>query len=376
MTDAVSLLSAAKRIVVKVGSSLLVKDDLQLDTAWMALLAQDMMALQQKGVEIILVSSGAVAAGRERLGLTPPLKLEEKQAAAAAGQAHLIQAYEKAFNDPAMRVAQLLVTADMADNRRSYLNARSTLQTLLELGALPIVNENDTVATQELRYGDNDRLAAHVAQMACAEALVLLSDVDGLYSADPARDPAAVFHAQIDHITPEIIAMAGGSSGSGMGSGGMATKVQAAQIATTAGCATIIARGKENDRKPLLSLLEGAQCSVFTAHGTPGSARSQWIGSRLSVAGTITVDDGAAKALQEGASLLPVGMTGVTGSFGKGDAVEIVSQTGTPLAKGLAGYHAEDAIKMIGLKSEDVAKTLGYETRGIMVHRDDMVLLN
>ena len=376
--SAVSLLEDATTIVIKVGSSLLIDEAGQLATGWLAKLSGDIAALKAKGKQVILVSSGAVALGRNQLELTPPLKLDEKQAAAAAGQAHLVQAYQAAFQEHGLVTAQMLLTLDISENRRSYLNARATLRKLLSLGAVPVVNENDTVATAELlyRYGDNDRLSAHVAQLASADLLLLLSDVDGLYSANPAQDPAARHVPQVPEITPEIEKMAGGTSSSSVGTGGMSTKIAAARIATNAGCTTIIASGQPPDSTgPVTALLGSGPCTIFAPSGTPENARRQWISARLTAQGSIQIDDGAASALNEGASLLPAGVTSVSGTFEKGDAVVVCSPDGRKIARGLVSYSADEIGLLAGARSHEIPERLGYQGRPAIIHRDNLVLM-
>ena len=373
------MIAAARRIVVKVGSALLVHEESgAADRAWLATLATDATRLRAAGKDVVIVSSGSIALGRRRLGLTgrKSLDLEEKQAAAAAGQSLLMRAWEEAFEPHGLAVAQVLLTPDDTEIRRRWLNARATLETLLRLGAVPIVNENDTVATEEIRYGDNDRLAARVAQMIGADGLVLLSDVDGLYTADPRRDPGARHIPVVEAITPEIEAMAGGANVSaGVGTGGMATKLAAARIAHGAGCATLIALGRRDGQGPLEAVEQGARATLFTPHATPAAAYKQWIAGSLSPQGALVVDDGAAAALKDGKSLLPAGVRGVDGAFERGDAVLIKDAGGRSIAKGLAAYGAHDADRIKGLKSDATEAVLGYRGRAVLVHRDDLVLI-
>jgi glutamate 5-kinase len=367
------MLKGARRIVVKVGSALVADAATgAADRAWLAALAADAARLAASGAQLLIVSSGAVALGRRRLGLgRKALTLPEKQAAAAAGQSLLMRAWEEAFEPHGRAVAQLLLTRDDTEMRRRWLNARATTETLLSLGAVPVVNENDTVVTEEIRYGDNDRLAARVAQMIGADRLVLLSDVDGLYSADPRRDPSARRLDRIQALTPEIVAMAGGANtGAGVGTGGMATKLAAARIAQAAGCATIITLGRRPH--PLGALGEGAAATVIEAGTTPAAAYKSWIAGSLSPAGALTVDAGAAAALKSGKSLLAAGVRGVSGTFGKGDAVRIVTEDGAEIARGLARYDAADAEKIAGLRSGAIEAAIGF-TAGPMVHADDLV---
>jgi glutamate 5-kinase len=367
------MLGGARRIVVKVGSAL-VADAASgdPDRAWLAAFAADAAALMKDGVQVLVVSSGAVALGRRRLGLTrKALTLPEKQAAAAAGQSRLMRAWEEAFEPHGRAVAQLLLTRDDTEMRRRWLNARATTETLLGLGVVPVINENDTVVTEEIRYGDNDRLAARAAQMIGADRLVLLSDIDGLYSADPRKDPSATHLARIETLTPEIVAMAGGANaGAGVGTGGMATKLTAARMAQAAGCATIITLGRRP--RPLAALGEGALATVIEANTTPAAAYKAWIAGSLSPAGALTIDAGAVSALLDGKSLLAAGVRSVSGRFDKGDAVRIVDEMGAEVARGLCRYDAADAEKIAGLRSGAIEAAIGY-TAGPMVHADDLV---
>jgi glutamate 5-kinase len=367
-------LTDAKRVVVKVGSSLLVDSDKgRLNRAWLESLAADVAASRKRGQEVILVSSGAIALGRRHLTLgTGRLKLEESQAAAAVGQIRLAHAYKELLDVHEITVAQILLTLGDTEQRRRYLNARGTLNTLLSLGAVPLINENDTVATAEIRYGDNDRLAARVAQMVGADCLVLLSDVDGLYTANPNLDPDAQFIARVLEITPAIEAMAGGS-GSDMGSGGMQTKIAAAKIAVAAGCHLCISLGSVEH--PLQRIAEGARCTWFMPSSTPLATRKQWIAGTLKPAGAISIDDGAVRALMGGKSLLPAGVTRAVGRFDRGDTVSIVGPDGTEIGRGICAYSDVDAARIIGRKSADIEKVLGFRGRDEIVHRDDLVLL-
>jgi glutamate 5-kinase len=371
------MIRSAKRIVIKVGSALLVHGmSGAADRDWLAMLAADAARLRAQGKDVLIVSSGSIALGRRRLGLTgkKPLDLEEKQAAAAAGQSLLMRAWEEAFEPHGAAVAQVLLTKDDTEIRRRWLNARATIETLLRLNAIPIVNENDTVATEEIRYGDNDRLAARVAQMIGADLLVLLSDVDGLYTSDPRRDPAAVHIPVVEALSPEIEAMAGGANASaGVGTGGMATKLAAARIAHGAGCATLITLGRREGLGPLEAVEQGARATLFTPHATPAAAYKQWIAGSLSPQGALVVDAGAAAALKAGKSLLPAGVRGVEGEFDKGDAVLIKDAGGRAIAKGLASYGAKDAALIQGRKSDAIEALLGYRGRSVLIHRDDLV---
>lgn len=366
-------LVGARRVVVKIGSALLVEEESgALRRAWLDALIEDVVRLRRRGQEVLIVSSGAVALGRRRLGLLAgPLRLEESQAAAAVGQIALAHAYQEALAAHGIAVAQILLTLGDTEERRRYLNARSTLATLLRLGAVPVINENDTVATTEIRYGDNDRLAARVAQLASADCLILLSDIDGLYTADPRFDPNARFLPEVSEITPEIAAMAG-ASGSEVGSGGMVTKLAAARIALGAGCAMAIASGLEPHC--LRAIEEGARCTWFRPQATPWAARKQWIAGSLQPRGALTVDAGAAAALRQGKSLLPAGVVAVEGCFERGDAVVIRDGQGREIGRGLCAYSAADARRIRGHRSGEIARLLGWRGRAEMVHRDDLVL--
>ncbi|MGC3979856.1 MAG: glutamate 5-kinase [Steroidobacteraceae bacterium] len=368
-----SPLLRARRIVVKVGSSLLVERSTgQVHRSWLETLAQDIQQLRANGQEVLLVSSGAIALGRRQLGLAPgKLKLEESQAAAAVGQIRLAHAWTEALQQHELTVAQILLTFGDTEQRHRYLNARSTLNTLLKLGSIPVINENDTVATAEIRYGDNDRLAARVAQMISADCLVLLSDVDGLYTADPTRDPNARFIPEVHGITAEIEAMAGGVS-SDVGSGGMATKVAAAKIAVAAGCHMCVSLGKE--LHPLKRIAEGARCSWFYPDVNPATVRKQWIAGTLKPAGELVIDAGALSALSRGKSLLPAGVKKVSGRFERGDAVLVRSAEGIEVARGLSAYSSVDAERIMGRQSTEIEQLLGYRGRDEMIHRDDLVV--
>jgi len=373
-SDSAAPLTQARRIVVKVGSALVVDADSgRVNRAWLETLVEDLLRLRKRGQRVILVSSGAIALGRRRLGLKMgTLRLEESQAAAAVGQIRLAHAYKELLEANDVTVAQVLLTLEDSEHRRRYLNARATLESLLELGALPVINENDTVATTEIRYGDNDRLAARVAQMAAADCLVLLSDVDGLYSADPNKSPGARLIREVRQITPEIEAMAGGSA-SALGSGGMSAKIVAARIAVAAGCHICIAAGAH--RHPLRRIEEGADCTWFLPSATPAGARKQWIAGTLRPAGAITIDGGALRALCEGKSLLPAGVTGARGRFDRGDTVSVLSADGVEIARGIIAYSDADAARIMGRRSSEIADLLGFRGRDEMIHRDDLVLL-
>ncbi|MEY4761559.1 MAG: hypothetical protein RLZZ200_1415 [Pseudomonadota bacterium] len=369
-----SPIASARRIVVKVGSALLVDQETgRLNRAWLETLIDDLRRLRRRGQQVILVSSGAVALGRRHLQLPKgPLALEQKQAAAAVGQIRLAHAYKEMLEDDSITVAQVLLTLQDSEQRDRYLNARATLTQLLELGAIPVINENDTVATSEIRYGDNDRLAARVAQMASADCLVLLSDVDGLYTADPNKDPDATFIPEVREITPAIEAM-GGKSASDVGSGGMATKIIAARIAVSAGCHLCIAPGAH--RHPLKRLETGARCTWFLPSASPVTARKQWIAGTLKPAGSLSLDEGALGALRRGRSLLPAGVTAARGRFERGDTISVLAPDGTEIARGITAYSDKDAARILGRKSNEIEGLLGYRGRDEIIHRDDLVLL-
>ena len=366
-------LATARRVVVKVGSTLLVDHESgDLRRAWLDTLADDVAGLRAAGAAVVIVSSGAIALGSRQLGLNRrAMRLEDSQAAAAAGQIRLAHAYQETLARHRVPVAQILLTIDDTERRRRYLNARSTLATLLDHGAVPVVNENDTVATEEIRFGDNDRLAARVAAMIGADCLVLLSDIDGLYTADPRHDPTASFIEEVAEITPRIEAMAG-ASGSHDGSGGMVTKLQAARIALQAGCHMAIAQGREPHA--LQALADGGRATWFLSQATPASARKRWIAGSLRPSGAITVDAGAVRALRSGKSLLPAGVTGVEGKFQRGDAVLVRSLEGAEVGRGLVAYGAAEARKIMGQHSGQIADILGFLGREEMIHRDDLVL--
>lgn len=366
-------LFTARRVVVKIGSALLVDEETGgIRRKWLDALADDVAALRAEGKDVLLVSSGAIAVGRRHLGLAEGiLRLEEKQAAAATGQIRLAHAYQETLARHGITVAQVLLTLDDTEERRRHLNARSTLATLLQVGAVPVINENDTVATSEIRFGDNDRLAARVAAMISADTLVLLSDIDGLYSADPRRDKSASFIAEVNEVTPAIEAMAGAAP-AGYSSGGMVTKIAAARIAMAAGCRMVIASGKKMN--PLRAIAEDGPCTWFLPASGPKTARKRWIGGSLKAKGKLIVDDGALTALKGGRSLLPAGIVGVEGRFERGDAVLVVDRAGNEIARGLAAYDAADARLIMGHKSKEIAALLGYRGRDEMIHRDDLVV--
>jgi glutamate 5-kinase len=363
----------ASRIVIKIGSSLFVDAETgTLDRPWLKALCIDVEALRAAGKEVVIVSSGAVALGRRELGFDARrARLEDNQAAAAAGQILLAHAYQETLGQFGIKVAQVLLTLDDSESRRRYLNASRTLLTLLACGVIPVVNENDTVATQELRYGDNDRLAGRVAQMVSADCLVLLSDVDGLYTGDPQTDPEARHLPEVRDVSPAVLAMAGGP-GSRHGTGGMRTKLDAARIAVSAGCRMVIASG--HVLQPIEALRAGAKATWFLSSATPGAARKQWIAGTLQPKGLVRLDAGAARALRGGRSLLPAGVTAVEGRFERGDAVRIVDAAGNEFGRGLIAYASEEAAAIAGKRSELIEGILGYRGRDEMIHRDDLVL--
>lgn len=373
-------LRTARRLVVKVGSALLVDDKSgQIRKDWMAPFADDLAKLRGFGMEIVIVSSGAIASGRRHLGLTGrTLKLEEKQAASATGQIRLAHAWQEELARHALTVAQVLVTAQDTENRQHHLNARATINTLLRLGAIPVINENDAIATDEIKVGDNDRLAARVAQMISADTLVLLSDIKGLYTANPNTTPDARFVPKVEALTPEIEAMAGGAISSGMSTGGMITKLMAARIAMSAGCRMLIGLGRVSN--PLSALINAPAGTPeagtwFMPSTTPTSARKKWIAGHVHVAGHYVVDDGAKMALSRGKSLLPAGVTAVEGTFERGDVVAILDSTHTEIGRGLSAYPSDEASLIRGHQSGEIDQILGpHGGRDVLIHRDDMVL--
>jgi glutamate 5-kinase len=366
-------LAKARRIVIKVGSALLVEQKTgTVKQAWLTSLVEDVARLKSKGADIILVSSGAIALGRFSLGFPKgKLELPQSQAAAAVGQIALAQAWAGELKAKGIVAAQVLVTLNDTEERRRHLNARATLTTLLSQGAVPVINENDTVATSEIRYGDNDRLAARVASMMAADCLVLLSDIDGLYSAPPDKKDAK-FIAEVKEITPAIEAMAG-KPVSGVGSGGMITKIEAAKIALGAGCNMVIASG--HAEHPLKRIIDGERVTWFTASASPLQSRKRWIAGTLQPVGRLVVDEGAKSALLKGKSLLPAGVRDIIGLFGRGDTVSVVSSDGTEVARGMVAYDSGDAQKIKGLKSADIMKVLGAAGRDEIIHRDDLVMM-
>jgi glutamate 5-kinase len=366
-------IASFRRVVVKVGSSLLVDPAQGPRREWLAALADDLAGLHRRGVDVLVVSSGAIALGRSVLKYPKgALSLERSQAAAAVGQIALAKLWADALSRHGVTAGQILITPQDTEERRRYLNARATLDELLAQRAVPVINENDTVATVEIRYGDNDRLAARVATMAGADLLVLLSDIDGLYTAPPQKDPSATLIPVVPRITAEIEAMAGGAA-SELSRGGMTTKIEAAKIAVSGGAAMIIANGKRLN--PIGAIIDGAPCTWFLTPSDPVRARKRWIGGSLDVQGAVVVDDGAARALGLGKSLLPAGVRQVEGAFERGDAILVRGADGGELGRGLAGYDAAEARAIMGVKTGDIARILGYAGRAAMIHRDDLVLI-
>ncbi|MBK9079514.1 MAG: glutamate 5-kinase [Hyphomicrobium sp.] len=363
----------AKRIVVKIGSALLTdRATGQLKAEWLNSLMDDVAALTKDGKDVVLVSSGAVALGRHKLGLPKgALELEQSQAAAAVGQISLAHAYQELAHARGLTAAQILLTLGDTEERRRYLNARRTIEVLLSLKAIPVVNENDTVATAEIRYGDNDRLSARVASMVSADCLVLLSDIDGLYTAPPNDDPTAQHIPLVTEITPEIEAMAG-DAGTELSKGGMKTKVEAGKIALGAGTNMVITTGKI--LHPLRAISEGAKVTWFLANSDPVTAKKRWLAGQLVPTGQVFLDAGAEKALLSGKSLLPAGVSRIEGQFDRGDAVILRSASGVELGRGLIAYASEEAQRIIGRHSSEIVEILGYERQDTLIHRDDMAL--
>ncbi len=367
-------LQKLRRVVVKIGSALLVDETGEFAPQSLDRLATDIALARGAGQELLIVSSGSVAIGCHVLGIKRRrARLDELQAAAAAGQVQLVQAWQSALSAHGLGAAQILLTPDDTEHRRRFLNARGTLNRLLDHDVVPVINENDTVATDELRYGDNDRLAARVAQLVMADGLILLSDVDGLYGADPRTDPSAEHVPVVRSLDAAIFDMAGETS-SAVGSGGMRTKLEAARIATHAGCTTVIANG--HGPAPLKALGEGARCTVFLPEGTPAAARKQWLAGRLEVRGSLELDAGAVAALNKGSSLLPVGVVATDGEFRRGDAISLLAPDKRELGRGLVAYDAAEVQAILGCRSEDIEGRLGYRGRSVVVHRDDLVLFN
>lgn len=365
-------INKAKRIVIKTGSSLIAGEGGELRDMWIASLVEDIAKLKEDGKEVLLVSSGAVALGRQALQFgKKKLKLEEKQAAASCGQVELIRTYQRHLQPHGITAAQILLSIEDSENRRRYLNARNTMEMLLEMGALPIINENDTVATAELRFGDNDRLAARVAQMMSADMLVLLSDIDGLYTGNPQVKKDAKHVPIVEEITEKIEKMAGGSI-SAISSGGMVTKIAAAKIAVGSGCHTIITKGTEDH--PIAALKKGGVHTIFKASESPKKARKRWIADTLAPLGEVIIDEGAVLALSKGKSLLPAGVKRVKGDFARGDAILVKTLNGKEVARGLSAYASSDIQKILGLKTDRLEEVLGFKGRAEVIHRDDLVI--
>ena len=373
-SDAAAAIESANTIIIKIGSSLLVEDAHgAVNSAWLANVASDIAMLREAGKNVVVVSSGAIALGRRELGIDGrELALEEKQAAAATGQVMLAHAWREAMATHGIGVAQILLSPEDTESRRRHLNARATMGALLELGAVPVVNENDTVATAEIRFGDNDRLAARVAAMISADLLVLLSDIDGLYSANPRHSSDAVHVAQVDSLNDEVMAMAG-SANAAYASGGMVTKLEAARIAMNAGCGMIICNGQ--GARPLSAVMNGARHTLFRAEHSPLTARKRWIGGSLTPRGALRVDAGALRAIRQGRSLLPAGVTSASGSFDRGDLIAIEDETGQVIGHGLTAYSAADTRVILGHKSREIEGLLGYRGRDEVVHADNLVML-
>ena len=370
---ALQSIASAKRLVVKIGSALLTEGDTgKIRRDWLNSVADDIAARRKGGQDVVVVSSGAIAVGRQRRGLTGKgLRLEEQQAAAATGQIQLAHAFEEALARHGVTVAQILLTLDDTEERRRHLNARSTINQLLSLKAVPLINENDTVATQEIRFGDNDRLAARVAVMISADTLLLLSDIDGLYASDPRADPDARHISEVRKVDAVIEAMAG-EAPVGYSSGGMVTKLQGAKIALSGGCRMAIGNGHANH--PLQRLIDGERCTWFLPSSEPRTARKRWIGGILKPVGSVVIDSGAEAALRKGRSLLPAGVTTVEGAFQRGDPVTIQTADGRIVGRGLSAYASGDAERIAGHKTGEIHKLLGYRGRDEIVHRDDLVL--
>lgn len=368
-----SPLRLARRLVIKIGSALIVDESGEIRRGWLETVTDDIAALRATEIDVVVVTSGAVAIGRRVLGFarTRVLRIEEKQAAAAIGQVRLVEAYRAGLARHGILAAQILLTPDDTESRKRHLNARATLTALLDLGAVPIINENDTVATAELRFGDNDRLAARVAQMASADTLILLSDIDGLYTADPRVDPDAQHIPDVPHLTPEIEAMAG-EARPGISTGGMVTKLMAAKIATMAGCRMAIANGHRPH--PIAAIADGARATWFRASAEPLTARKRWIAAHILADGKVVVDAGAVRALSSGKSLLPAGVVSVSGEFERGSLIAIEDATGREIGRGLSNYAAEEARALAGRQSSESETILGYRGRDELIHRDDLVM--
>ena len=373
-SDAAAAIESANTIIIKIGSSLLVEDAHgAVNSAWLANVASDIAMLREAGKNVVVVSSGAIALGRRELGIDGrELALEEKQAAAATGQVMLAHAWREAMAAHSIGVAQILLSPEDTETRRRHLNARATMGALLELGAVPVVNENDTVATAEIRFGDNDRLAARVAAMISADLLVLLSDIDGLYSANPRHSSDAVHVARVDSLNDEVMAMAG-SANAAYASGGMVTKLEAARIAMNAGCGMVICDGQ--GARPLSAVINGARHTLFRAEHSPLTARKRWIGGSLTPRGALHVDAGALRAIRQGRSLLPAGVTSASGNFERGDLIAIEDEAGQVIGHGLTAYSATDTRVILGHKSREIEGLLGYRGRDEVVHADNLVML-
>lgn len=365
----------AKRIVIKIGSALLVDEETgRLRQEWIYSLIEDIARLKHEGKEVILVASGSKALGRSELGLVPgTLTLDQAQAAAAIGQISLAHTFKALFQNHDIKAAQVLLTISDTEDRRRYLNARDTINTLVGFGVIPVVNENDTVATNEIRYGDNDRLSARVASMVEADVLLIFSDIDGLYTAPPHLDANAEHIPEVVQITPEIEAMAGGT-GSSFSSGGMVTKIMAAKIAVASACHMVITSGQ--GANPITALLNNAKATWFLSSADPLTARKSWIAGSLDVKGILTIDQGAERALKEGNSLLPAGVTNSSGDFDRGDIIAIKNEAGEIIGHGLSSYDQTDTIQIIGKQSSEIKSILGHTGRNELVHRDNMALTN
>ncbi len=363
------------RLIIKIGSSLLIAPDGSVRRAWLSAVVANIVERKKAGQQVIVVSSGAIALGARRLGFIKGgrASLEDSQAAAAVGQIELAGVWSELFATHDIQAAQLLLTLDDLEDRQRYLNVSATINRLLEAGAVPVLNENDTVATEEIRFGDNDRLAARVGQATLAAGVILLSDIDGLYTANPHHDAAATRIAVVDQITPEIEAMAGGVGTSGMGSGGMISKIQAAKIAVSGGAHLAIISGKQDD--PLGVFEQTGVSTIFLARESAPAARKRWLAGRLTVAGAVRVDAGAMRALADSKSLLPAGVISISGTFERGDVVDVVLGESMAFARGLISYASVDAARIVGLKTTDIEAVLGYAPRAAMIHRDDLVML-
>ena len=371
--NVIETMKQVNRVVIKIGSALLIDEkNGSIRSDWLSSIADDVATLKKQGKDVILVSSGSIALGRKILGLTMAKKLVENQAAAAIGQIELASTFREKLSRHHIAVAQVLLTYSNTENRGQYLNARGTINRLLKLGVVPVINENDTVATDEVRFGDNDRLAARVSSMCAADLLFLLSDIDGLYSSDPHSNHEAEFIPIVDKITPEIANMAGEPVSTGFGSGGMITKIAAANIATTGGCHMVISNGTV--MHPIKKYLEKGRGTWFNASTTPMAAKKKWIAGALSPVGSLIIDDGAENALKNGKSLLPAGVVSVEGDFVRGDTIKIENQAGYEIARGLVAYSSEDAKKILGSKSSEIENILGYGGREELIHRSDMVM--